>query len=103
MVLQSHEGITQEELMALLYIDKATTARSLKSLELKGYLIRLHDVANRRQNRLYLTGLKEPVRDELSKLNIKITYGIDPVVLDLFYSALGKMKKNLGIISKKGR
>lgn len=36
MNIYGNEGITQEELSALLFIDKAATARSLQSLEKKG-------------------------------------------------------------------
>ena len=34
------EGLTQEELTARVCVDKAATTRALKSLEMKGYLVR---------------------------------------------------------------
>ncbi|ERT58409.1 MULTISPECIES: MarR family winged helix-turn-helix transcriptional regulator [Megasphaera] len=49
------EGITQDELAALLYIDKAMVARGLKSLEEKGYLYRLKGERDKRQKTIRLT------------------------------------------------
>ncbi len=49
------EGKSQDELSALLKIDKATTARSLARLEGRGYIIRKVDPADSRIRRVYLT------------------------------------------------
>jgi DNA-binding MarR family transcriptional regulator len=54
--LFTNEGKSQDELSALIKIDKATTARSLAKLEDKGYIIRKTDSADNRVRRVYLTG-----------------------------------------------
>jgi DNA-binding MarR family transcriptional regulator len=54
--LFTNEGKSQDELSALIKIDKATTARSLAKLEDKGYIIRKRDSADNRIRRVYLTG-----------------------------------------------
>ena len=52
----SGEGKSQDELSALIKIDKATTARSMAKLEEKGYIIRTTDPADNRIRRVYLSG-----------------------------------------------
>lgn len=53
--LFANEGKSQDELSALIKIDKATTARSLAKLEDKGYIIRKTDSSDNRIRRVYLT------------------------------------------------
>lgn len=48
-------GISQEELSDLLAIDKAAIARSVKSLEEKGYLVTERSGQDKRAKELYLT------------------------------------------------
>ncbi|QAY67938.1 MarR family winged helix-turn-helix transcriptional regulator [Paenibacillus protaetiae] len=48
-------GITQEQLTQELKFDKATTARSIKQLELSGYIERKPDPDDRRSHLLYPT------------------------------------------------
>lgn len=99
MALQRREGVTQEELTAIVCVDKAATARAVKSLEEKGYLIRVQDPKDRRQNRLYPTEtakrLGDAVRDELHRFNALLTQGIDQQSLDVVSAALQKMEENL--------
>lgn len=99
MALQHYEGITQEELTVIACVDKSATARAVKSLEEKGYLIRVQDKQDKRQNRIYPTitakQLGETVRNELLHFNDLLTQGIEPENLDLVYEALLKMEENL--------
>lgn len=99
MALQRREGVTQEELTAIVCVDKAATARAVKSLEEKGYLIRVQDPKDRRQNRLYPTEtakqMGDAVRDELHRFNALLTQGIDQQSLDVVSAALQKMEENL--------
>lgn len=99
MTLQSCDGITQEELTALVCVDKALTARAVKSLEEKGLLVRAQDEKDRRQKRLYLTDkarrLAPKVKEELLKCSRQMTEGIDEACLELFYEALLKIEENL--------
>lgn len=53
--LLDREGISQDELAALVHVDKASTARGLKRLETAGYVRRKQDTGDRRINRVFLT------------------------------------------------
>lgn len=111
MALRSREGVTQEELTAIVCVDKAATARAVKSLEEKGYLMRMQDPQDRRQNLLYPTPLAkqrmDAVRDELHQFNALLTQGIDPKSLEMVSAALQRMEENLsgasGAAAKGGR
>lgn len=98
MALQFKQGQTQEEMTALVSVDKAATARAVKSLEDKGYLIRIQDCRDRRQNRIYPTEaanqIADDVRRELSLFNELLTRGIDGQTVGLVYEALVKMEEN---------
>lgn len=98
MALQHYEGVTQEELTAIVCVDKAATARAVKSLENKGYLIRVQDEHDRRRNRIYPTGevkrLADAVNRELLHFNDLLTRGIDPQSLELVSAALATMTEN---------
>ena len=48
-------GITQEGISSATGMDKGTTARSVKQLELQGYIIRQVDAMDRRMNHIYPT------------------------------------------------
>jgi DNA-binding MarR family transcriptional regulator len=62
------EDRTQEELSLTLSIDKAAIARSVKSLEEKGYLRRISDERDKRCNRLFLTEKALALQDEIEPL-----------------------------------
>lgn len=107
LTLNDREGLTQEELTAIVCVDKAATARAIKSLEEKGYLIREKDVQDSRQNRVYPTSdaklLKEKVKSEILEFNNQLTKGIDTQILELLYDGLQQMEKNIiGITSGTG-
>ncbi|MCE5285212.1 MAG: MarR family transcriptional regulator [Pelosinus sp.] len=53
--LYAHEGINQEDLSNFLLVDRAATARSVKTLEEKGLIARRPDESDKRVKRLYLT------------------------------------------------
>lgn len=55
MLLSKHEGMSQEDLSKALFLDKAAVARSVKSLEHKGFIIRRQDSQNYRKKRVFLT------------------------------------------------
>lgn len=99
MALQNHEGITQEELTAIVCVDKAATARAVRSLEEKGYLIRIHDNKDKRQKRVYSTQkakeIGKEVRAELIKYNTLLTQGIKEEDLDRLYDFLLQMEENM--------
>lgn len=102
MVLQNYEGITQEELTAIVCVDKAATTRAVRSLEEKGYLIRINDDKDKRQKRVYPTKkakeIGKEVRAELTKYNKLLTQGINEEDLDRLYSFLLQMEENMNKI-----
>lgn len=99
MNLQHCEGVTQEELTAMVCVDKAVTTRVVKSLEEKGYLTRVKDTQDRRQNRIYPTPLTRElgvaVRKDLLAFNDTLTQGISKEELEIVQKALIKMEANL--------
>lgn len=99
LALNDREGLTQEELTTIACVDKAATARAIKSLEEKGYLKREKDAQDSRQNRVYPTNeaklLKEKVKSELLRFNNQLTQGIDTQILELMYDGLQRMEKNI--------
>ena len=103
MAIQNHKGATQEELTEIVCVDKAATARAVKSLESKGFLTRVQDEQDRRQNRVYPTEkarqMADTVKSELLCFNDHLTRGIDPQSLELVYQALLKMEENFNDIS----
>lgn len=103
MAILCREGATQEELTALVCVDKAATARAVKSLESKGFLIRVQDKQDRRQNRIYPTEktkqMADAVKSELLRFNDLLTRGIDAQSLDLVYRSLLRMEENFKDLS----
>ena len=99
MALQRCEGVTQEELTAMVCVDKAVTTRVVKSLEDKGYLTRVKDTQDRRQNRIYPTTLTRElgaaVQKDLLMFNDAVTQGISGEELEVVQKALIKMEKNM--------
>jgi len=98
MTLRRKEGVTQDELTSIVCVDKSAATRAIKSLEEKGYIIRLKDEKDKRHNRVYLTEkakqISEDVAKELLDLNDMITKGINPEEIDIIYNALVKMNEN---------
>lgn len=103
MAIQHHKGITQEELTAIVCVDKAATARAVRSLEEKGFLVREQDEHDRRQNRIYATdmtmNLAGAVSKELLQFNELLTQGISPEDIEVIFSGLQKMEKNFSDLS----
>lgn len=107
MALQKNEGITQEGLTVMVGVDKAATARAVKSLEEKGFLIRREDKKDRRNNLLYPTEkakeLYPSVKKDLLALNALITAGIDEEEQKKIYDYLQMMEENFGRIKADGK
>lgn len=106
MALQHYEGVTQEELTALVCVDKSATARAVKSLEKKGYLIRVQDEQDRRQNRIYPTAITRrlgpAVREELLHFNDLLIRNIHSQDLDRVLAALSQMEENFADMMEAG-
>ncbi|KPU42439.1 multiple antibiotic resistance protein MarR [Oxobacter pfennigii] len=65
--LYVQDGITQDELSCYLCIDKAATARAIKSLECKGYVTRDKIDDDKRVNKVYLSDKAKQCKDEVIK------------------------------------
>ncbi|MGP1585495.1 MAG: MarR family winged helix-turn-helix transcriptional regulator [Schwartzia sp. (in: firmicutes)] len=57
LTLFEHEGSSQEELSARLFMDKAVVTREIQALEANGFVTRYRDAQDKRRKRLYLTPL----------------------------------------------
>ncbi len=53
--LYDSEGCSQEDMAAMLYLDKAVVTRVIKSLEKKNFIYREQDTMDRRMKRIYMT------------------------------------------------
>lgn len=53
--IYKNPGISQDEISALVYIDKAATARQLTKLEKNGFITREIDPGNKRKKQIFLT------------------------------------------------
>lgn len=99
MAIQRNEGATQEELTAFVGVDKAVTARAIRSLENKGYLVRERDDRDRRQNRVYPTaavaGIGDSLHGELLRLNDELVEGLSEEQLRDLSEALSVIEDNL--------
>ena len=98
MILSKSDGAYQEELAAMANTDKAAAARSVKSLDDKGFVTRIQDETDRRQNRVYLTqaarDLLPAIHEEILSFSRLLTESIDEKSLDSVFSALAKMEEN---------
>lgn len=105
MALYKHEGITQEVLTEMVGVDKAATARTVKSLEEKGFLIRKRDEKDRRRNQLYVTekakDIYPSVKKDLLALNARITEGIEEREQEKIYAILQTLEQNFISIKKR--
>ncbi|NBK24562.1 MAG: MarR family transcriptional regulator [Spirochaetia bacterium] len=61
------EGQTQEELSSYLYIDKAATARVIKTLIAKGFVRKEQDEHDKRCNRIFLTEKAKQEQEDIHK------------------------------------
>ncbi len=104
MALRQNDGLTQEELTALVGVDKSMTTRVIKSLEAKGFIRREQDENDKRRNRIYkteaLTKIADPVLAELLKFNAELTRGVCEDELADFMETLNQLEENLAKYGK---
>ena len=93
------EGISQKQLSDHFHIGKSTTAKAVKYLVQKGYVIKRKDKKDGRIDRLYLTALGRsfaPEVDRIFKDNIKAaTQGLTANELECVMKVMGKILDNL--------
>ncbi len=99
MALYRKDGITQEDLAHLLHVDKATSARAVRTLEKEGYLTRKEDVKDKRKYRVFVTekGRKiEPMMKSISsEWTACLLSGFTENEKELMTTFLEKMVKNI--------
>lgn len=99
MAIQHNAGATQEDLTAFVGVDKAATARAIRSLESKGYLVRKQDETDRRQNRVYPTDavwkIGDALHNELLCLNAELVKGLSEEQMQVLSEALFVIEENL--------
>lgn len=96
--LYDNEGINQEQLSSILYIDKSVTAKTIKSLVNKGFIIRKACEKDKRAKKLYLTDKGRKSKNEIFDLIEKwISYifdGIDSNSQNFVIKELQHMAEN---------
>lgn len=99
MAIRANNGLTQEELTSLVGVDKAMTTRVVRSLEDKGFVRRVQDEGDRRQNRIYKTDkidkIESHVLSDLLQFNKEFTDGISEIELKQFLETLKHMENNV--------
>lgn len=101
--LYNNEGISQEELSSLLLIDKAATARALKSLEEKGLVVREKNLIDKRANKVFTTdkgkSYKGTIYSALRGWTKLLTNGMDEKTIDIVLDSLKSISKKAGSIN----
>ena len=104
MAIEYSDGMTQEELTAMISVDKAATTRAVCSLEAKGYLIRKQDTKDHRKNLIYPTEktheLYPKIHETLLALNDRITEGLSKEEQDTVCRSMFLMVQNFQKMSK---
>ncbi len=99
MTVAHSDGITQEELTSLIGVDKAMTTRAVRSLEIKGFVQKVQDEHDKRQNRIYKTDKTDNIKDEVAQdllhLNKVFTAGISEADLENVIRVLSVMEENI--------
>jgi DNA-binding MarR family transcriptional regulator len=89
------DNATQYEMSSYLYIDKSAAARSIHSLEQKGYVTRSKDETDRRYNRVSITDKarrnEKEIRLRVYRWSELLTEEMDMETADLAYDILERM------------
>lgn len=95
LIVLTNEGMTQEELSDRISIDKAATARALKSLEEKGYITRETDPQDKRAKRVYATEKAKQCKDQIHRVLMDwtslLTEDMEPETVELVIESLKHM------------
>lgn len=99
MCLCDHPGISQEQMSALLRIDKGSVAKSVGQLSTLGYISRTVCETDKRQYKLLPTqkalDLYPHLRQVVLEYEKHITKDLTPIEKDILYSLLEKLMKNV--------
>jgi len=98
MFLCRQDGVTQDTMRKYLYIDKATTTRSITKLEEMGYVTRSIDPLDRRAYKVFITAkgrsVAPEVRQVLDSWIDAITKGFSEEERKAAYNLLERMAEN---------
>jgi len=96
--IYENQGISQKELSSLIKIDKATTAKALKKLEVQGYINRVTSAEDKRYNKLYLSekaiAFMPKLNEVLAKTSSDFTSGVSDEEYDQAMKVLKMMFSN---------
>lgn len=102
--LTKQDGLTQDKLSRFVKVDKAATARMVKSLELKGYITRETDSKDKRNKKIYLTEMGrlkyEPLSKALKEFNQKLTSEWTDEQYEIVYQSLEMLQKKFEMDNK---
>lgn len=97
-VLEKFPSISQDELSKLLHIDKATTAKALKSMEQEDLIIRKKDEKDKRMMHLFLSPKAEKILPKIHKSTQKLekifTKWFSSQEIKTFENIIEKMSQN---------
>jgi len=100
--IQENQDINQEGLSSLLQVDKATTAKAIRKLIEKGYVVKTKSIEDKRNFKLQLTDLGKNTCDFLNKEEIfciqSALKGLTKKEQNELNSLLEKINNNIGSI-----
>ncbi len=96
--LNDGDGVTQEELVGRLTMDKSAVARALQTLVEKDFVLKNKDAKDQRSNRIYLTekgrDVYSSIEKVLNELNEILMKDINIEKQEEIYSLLSQMVEN---------
>lgn len=99
LIVYEREVLSQEELSALMEIDRSNVGRALKKLENGGFIKRERDPKDARTFQIFLTTKGRSARDQIVEIkrNLRKTFIIDGSAdeLEIFLKYLKKIDDNL--------
>ncbi|WP_298555571.1 MarR family transcriptional regulator [uncultured Algibacter sp.] len=95
--VKENPGINQQDLSSILLVDKTTTAKAIKKLVAKGYVIKKNEKKDRRNLNLHLT---EKGKQTCILLDQEEQYATKFSLSEMNNSEQDKILKQLNIISK---
>lgn len=102
--LYLEDGLSQEELTKKVYVDKATTARSISKLSENGYVTVNIDESDKRIHRVYLTDYAKSIKNEILQIATeweeKLLNSLDTKEIEQLYEIFDKIARNNNWINK---
>lgn len=97
--LNQRDGITQDEIVSKLNIDKSAVARVIQSLADKGFIEKKKDEEDKRCNRIYLTAKgyasKVPIEEGIKRWNTILSKNIQDEEMEQIINLLSQMAENI--------